>query len=469
MKKTLLLFASAAINLAVNAQLPYTTTQFQYDSLLNVSYGSAIDYAGNSQDLLMDIYKPVGDDNCLRPVIVLIHGGAWISGSKEDPNLVLMSRELAKKGWVVANINYRLGTHKASNYNMYALCSTSISAPCGYICDSSEIYRANFRGMQDAKGAIRFMKDRFVIDSSDINNVFLAGESAGGFVAFAAAYTDQVSEKSADCFAISDAPVPSANLATYGCIPVNNSLSRPDLGSIDGTLNTGMHDATVKGIGSFYGGALNLPMFQQVNDTPVVYLFHQGSDVVVNYDYGYLLGRTSWECYAQTNLCQSYYFYPLAHGGKSIDQYFQSLGGSAPTYQADIIENYSYLNNCFSNGHSIDNLTLRLQHMTDLFAATIDLSGNDPATNCITNGVNDLHFIAPISLFPNPANDQLTLHLSGNKDTIPFTITDAFGKTMFNGELQGENTLIDVSHLSKGLYLLQLKDNKTPLVRWVKY
>lgn len=469
MKKILLLFVSAAISLVVNAQLPYTTAQFQYDSLLNVSYGSAIDHAGNSQDLLMDIYKPVGDDNCLRPVIVLIHGGAWISGSKEDPNLVIMSRELAKKGWVVANINYRLGTHKTSNYNMYALCNTSISAPCGYICDSSEIYRANFRGMQDTKGAIRFMKDRFAIDSSDINNVFLAGESAGGFVAFAAAYTDQASEKSADCFAISDAPTPSANLAAYGCIPVSNSLSRPDLGSIDGTLNMGLHDATVKGIGSFYGGALNLQLFQQATDTPVVYLFHQGSDIVVNYGHGNLLGRTSWECYAQTNLCQSYYFYPLAHGGKSIDQYFQSLGGLAPAYQADIIENYSYMNNCFSNGHSIDNLTLRLQNMTNLFASTIDLSGNDPATNCITNGLNDPHSNAPILLFPNPANDQLTLQLNGNMNRIPFTITDAFGKTVFSGELRSENAVIDISHLSKGLYLLQLKDNKTQLVRWVKY
>lgn len=307
MKKISLLFVLAALSFVAKAQ-PYTSNQFQYDSLLNVSYGTAIDYAGNSQNLLMDIYKPIGDNNCLRPVMVLVHGGGWIAGSKQDNYMILMARELAKKGWVVASINYRLGTHKAANYDMYLFCNTSLSVPCAYICDSSEIYRANFRGMQDAKGAIRFMKDRFAIDSSDVNNVYIAGESAGGFVAFAAAFTDQASEKIANCFAISNAPNPSPNLLPYGCFPSNNSLSRPDLGSIDGTLNLGTHDASVKGIGCFYGGVLDLQMLQQTGPLPDVYLFHQGSDVVVNYDYGPLLGRLSWECYDQINLCQHYYF-----------------------------------------------------------------------------------------------------------------------------------------------------------------
>ncbi len=469
MKNLLVLLTTAMLNLTASAQLPYTTAQFQYDSLIDVSYGTAIDFAGNSTDLLMDIYKPIGDSNCLRPVIVLIHGGAWVSGSKEDPNLVYMSRDLAKKGWVVANINYRLGTHKASNYVMYAICDTNISAPCAYICDSSEIYRANFRGMQDAKGAIRFMKDRFLIDSSDINNVFVAGESAGGFVAFATAFTDQLSEKSADCFAISDAPTPSANLATYGCIPASNSLIRPDLGSIDGTLHLGIHDATVQGIGNFYGGVLNLELFQQTNNEyPVVYLFHQGSDIVVNYNYGILLGRTSWECYAQTNLCQSYFFYPYAHGSKSIDQHFQSLGATGPLCQTDIIENYSYLNNCFSNGHSIDNLTTRLQNMTDIFAAKIDVSGNDPATNCSLIGLNEANLNTPFSLFPNPANDQLTIQLPGNVSELQYTITDALGKTIFIGKLTGQTTTIDVSILAKGIYTIQVGNAAMQMMRWVK-
>jgi alpha/beta superfamily hydrolase len=273
-----------AFSIAAQSQTPYTVEQFSYDSLIDVVYGTAVDYAGNTDTLKMDIYKPVGDNNCKRPIAVVIHGGAWVAGSKEDINCVLMSRALVKRGYVVANINWRLGTHKASSYSMYALCNTGLAYPCAYICDSAEVYRANFRGMQDAKGAIRFMKSRNATDSTDIDNVYLIGESAGGFVALAAAFTDQNSEKHASCFAIGNAPNPDADMSTYGCIPSNNDLTRPDLGSIDGTLHIGTYDASVKGVASIYGGFLDLSILQQVADTPVVYLFHQGSDVVVNYN-----------------------------------------------------------------------------------------------------------------------------------------------------------------------------------------
>ena len=41
-----------------------------------------------------------------------------------------------------------------------------------------------------------------VYKRQDINNVFVSGESAGGFVALATAFTDQASEKHPACFAI---------------------------------------------------------------------------------------------------------------------------------------------------------------------------------------------------------------------------------------------------------------------------
>jgi hypothetical protein len=437
------------------AQLPYSTNEYTYDSILNLSYGQATDYAGNQVDLLLDIYKPKTDSNCLRPIMVLVHGGAWFAGSKEDEYMVLMSREFAKKGWVVANINYRLGTHKAASYAMYALCNNSISAPCGYISDSAEIYRANFRAMQDTKGAIRFMKNRNAIDSSDVNNVFIAGESAGAFIAFATAFTDQPNEKSSLCNAIIDAPNPDNNLNAYGCIPSNNNLTRPDLGSIEGNLNTGSFNASVKGIGSFYGAAFDLSIINQLADTPCVYLFHQGADVVVNYEYGRVLGRTSWECYAQTNLCQTYYFYPNAFGNESIRQHFISLGTSAPVFQADIVNNYAYLNNCFSNGHSIDNFSLRVQNMTNLFANKIALSANNPTTNCTLNKVFSEEKVQKnMLIYPNPASNQINLNVSGNSVGGNYKLFDYTGKLILSDKIISENTIININNLRNGIYLI---------------
>lgn len=441
------------------AQLNYTANQFSYDSILNLSYGQATDYAGNQVDLLLDIYKPKLDSNCLRPMLVLVHGGAWVAGSKADVNMVLMSREFAKKGWVVANINYRLGTHKAASYAMYALCNNSISAPCGYISDSAEIYRANYRGMQDAKGAIRFMKNRNLMDSSDVNNVFIVGESAGAFIAFATAFTDQSIEKSTLCDAIADAPSPDNSLNIYGCIPTSNNLTRPDLGSIDGDLNLGSYDASVKGIGSFYGAAFDLSLINQLADTPCVYLYHQGADVVVNYQFGRVLGRTSWECYAQTNLCQSYYFYPFAYGNESIKQYFISLGAAAPAYQADIVNNYVYLNNCFSNGHSIDNFNLRVQHMTDLFANKIALSSNNPSANCTLNNVYWANKNEnKILIYPNPSANVIHLKVPSNRVGASYKVLDFTGRLILSDKIGAENIVINVNYLNNGIYVICVGD-----------
>jgi hypothetical protein len=311
--------------------------------------------------------------------------------------------------------------------------------------------------MQDAKGAIRFMKNRNAIDSSDVNNVFIVGESAGAFIAYATAFTDQSSEKSSLCNAISNAPIPDNNLTIYGCIPTNNDLARPDLGSIDGNLNLGNFNASVKGIGSFYGAAFDLSIINQLADTPCVYMFHQGADVVVNYQFGRVLGRTSWECYAQTNLCQSYFFYPHAYGNESLKQYYSSLGAAAPVYQADIVYNYNYLNNCFSNGHSIDNFNLRVQNMTNLFANKIALSANNPSTNCT---LSQLSLTGKeqknILVYPNPASNQINLKVSANRVGSNYSIFDYTGKLVLSDKIFSENSIIDVDNLNDGIYLICL-------------
>ena len=56
------------------------------------------------EKLQADLYR-IADDE-LRPVVVLIHGGGWATGDKW--NMADHARELARAGFVVFNINYRL-------------------------------------------------------------------------------------------------------------------------------------------------------------------------------------------------------------------------------------------------------------------------------------------------------------------------------------------------------------------------
>ena len=438
------------------AQQPYTVAMYTYDSIIDQNYGSAIDYAGNSVELTMDIYKPM-NSFCNRPIAILVHGGAWVAGTKEDPDMVYLSRYLVKRGYIVANVNYRLGTHKAASYNMYWACNTSISAPCAYISDSAEVIRANYRAMQDVKGAIRYMKSRYVQDSSDYTNVFLVGQSAGGFISLSTAFTNDPSEKPIACGAINDAPFYDSDMLTFGCVPNPISFARPDLGNVEGDMHIGTFDASVQGVGNFFGGLLDTSIvdISELSNL-ATYLFHQGSDVVVHYNYGPLLGRTSNECFGQANICQPYYFYPFAWGSKGLNAHFQSLVGSLSNYQADIVENYQFQNDCFDNGHSIDAIVLRADNMLSVFSDKIAANGNQPSSLC-NIGMDEI-FHSDAKLFPNPVDKLFTIHV---QETGIYRIYTPEGKIVSKGKVRSPEELLDVSFLEDGVYFILLENSRS--------
>lgn len=456
-KLTLFLFLLKGF-LEANCQLPYTVQKYGFDSIRNINYGVVQGYDGFNDSLFMDIYRPKNDSNCKRPIAILIHGGAWIGGWKDDPALKWIAEKMAKRGWVVASVSYRLGTHKAKNYDMYAFCNNGVSEPCAYICDSSEVYRANYRAVQDVKGAIRFLKQRHQLDSTDIDNIFLIGFSAGGFIAMHTAFSDTSAKKPLDCFAITDAPSPSSNLAPYNCNANNFQLTRPDLGDIEGSLHLGMYDSKAKGAASFYGGILNTNMLRITGDTPSIYLYHQGSDVVVNYKHGALLGRISNECFGGTNLCQPYYFYPKALGGESLRQLFADSSYIGSNYKAEIVNNYVYNGNCFSNGHSVDNMAARTDSMIGFFASRVNRDGNVPTHKCHSNSLPIIPIIE-FHVFPNPFESSFRVAFPDHLNQAEYFILDAIGREVLKGSVSQQHPYIDLHHLEDGMYLLVFKSN----------
>lgn len=58
------------------------------------------------RELKMDFYHPVGDRTGPAPLVIAIHGGAWISGDKKD--MAGMCTALAQAGFAAATIQYRL-------------------------------------------------------------------------------------------------------------------------------------------------------------------------------------------------------------------------------------------------------------------------------------------------------------------------------------------------------------------------
>ena len=89
---------------------------------------------------------------------------------------------------------------------------------------------------------------------------------------------------------------------------------------------------------------------------------------------------------------------------------------------------------------------------SDIFLAKYKdtLAGNTSINNTLTE--TDI-----LSVYPNPANNILIIE---HKDFKPLTfeIVNALGQKTLNGQLTSEKTILDISHLQPGIYLLKIND-----------
>ena len=75
---------------------------------LNVAYGA---------DPLqkMDVYLPANRTTTTTKVIIMIHGGAWITGDKVDFNVIIDSLKKRLPDYAIFNVNYRLAALPSTN------------------------------------------------------------------------------------------------------------------------------------------------------------------------------------------------------------------------------------------------------------------------------------------------------------------------------------------------------------------
>jgi acetyl esterase/lipase len=142
-----------------------------YHAENNITYCSP---GGEPQHL--NLYIPDNRDRSL-PLLVYVHGGGWYTGSKDTATIAEYVPEVARLGYVVASVDYRL-------------------AP-------AHTFPAQ---IQDTKCAIRFLRAHARQYNIDPARVGMIGESAGGYLAaFAGATGDDARYKTAEYRNQSDA------------------------------------------------------------------------------------------------------------------------------------------------------------------------------------------------------------------------------------------------------------------------
>ena len=98
---TLLLVSALAANAQTSADDFTATLNARYAITPNITYTTA-----NNVPLKLDLYLP-RNITAPVPVIVLIHGGGWVEGTKEASALTIMP--YLEMGWAAVNVEYRLG------------------------------------------------------------------------------------------------------------------------------------------------------------------------------------------------------------------------------------------------------------------------------------------------------------------------------------------------------------------------
>lgn len=199
------------------------------------------------QDLMMDIYEPNDRRERQRPLVVMIHGGAFYNGDKADEEYVLWCQEFAKRGYLAVSVNYRLG---------YKIWPTAVE-------------RAAYCALQDVNAALRYLLAHSREYNIDPDRIYLAGCSAGAIAALNVAFMTNA-----------DRPESTREQASHTLF--GKRVWAKDLGNIDAVeVSPAYHrPIKVRAVCNMWGGVFDLDILRNAS-TPILSI-HGAGDPVVN-------------------------------------------------------------------------------------------------------------------------------------------------------------------------------------------
>ena len=241
----------------------------------NIIYGKARAYKDREEDslkaLMLDFYQPKGDSLSSRPLVIMIHGGAFLFDQKPfRKDIKVWCDSLAHYGYAAASVYYRTGYNGLSK---------------------GSIIRAGYRAVQDIRAAIRFFKFHHQQFGIDTTRIYVGGNSSGAIAALHAAFVDE-----------NERPP-----ASYG---IKKKIDADDLSCLDCSGNNYNNKVDVKGVISLWGAVWNKEVIDNDEQIPVL-MIHGTADGVVPYNEGKAFGLM---------------WYPKLYGTTTIAKRMDSLG-----------------------------------------------------------------------------------------------------------------------------------------------
>jgi len=405
MKKLYAAFVLLIVALSASAQVIVDCNSNRYDEEVfasfdttnNVVYGSNVNYQGANTTLTMDIYEPSGDTAAFRPLIVWVHGGSFVAGSKLDNDVVGLCQNFAKRGYVCVSIDYRLG----------------ITFPF----NQANATNAVFRGVQDMKAAVRYFRQDAATTNTyriDPDMIFGGGSSAGAFCALHLAYLDQPSE-------------------------LPSTIDTTVLGGMEGNSGNPGYSSDVRAIINLCG-ALGDTTWMLPGDEPVCSM-HGTADGTVPYDTQmlYLLGA-----------------FPImvVNGSYSVNEHAMLIGNEQSMYTYYGADHVPY-----SSSTAYMDTTVRF--VSNFLYRQMGCTPRDPLPEANTwnnVSVGEVQINNALEIYPNPACSQFTV-ISSKFANGTIEIFNLVGEKIYTDKFNS-GLKIESNQFPKGIYFVRLTNSQ---------
>lgn len=360
-------------------------------------------------DLHMDIYQPKKDKEKKRPAVLVMHGGAFAAGSKNDydQHTVTYCDSLAARGYVTVAVQYRLGI-------------TAVVKNKALTIDSLDFSRTVYRGIQDVRAAVRYVRMHADELGVDPGRIYLIGNSAGAILTLENIYMDKDSE------------IPPA------------AKNKPNLGGLDAYGVQGTN-AQANAVAALWG-AIHDPKIIEDVSKPVL-LVHGKADSTVVFKTGRPLGNIANVLKNvmpdAAAILSSYAFHvntPTLYGSYVIDSVLTAKGVEHDTYfvEGQPHEFYDY-----------EDYDVKVQKKVFdfLYAQTQKPAGLERIV---------LALAKPSALRMGENNLSFTVAKGNN---LAYAVTDVRGRMVKNGVVSAGET-VELVDLERGVYVLRVKGER---------
>ncbi|MDP6908418.1 MAG: alpha/beta hydrolase, partial [Flavobacteriales bacterium] len=226
-------------------------------------------------DLPMDMYEATGDAGTGRACVVVMHTGNFLpkyfngspSGNNKDSSIVESCNLFAKRGYVAVAPNYRAGWDPL-NADAEVRRSTLINAV--------------YRGINDIKTCVRYLKKEAANLGIDPNKIILYGQGSGGYMSLAYVSLDRQAEFEIEKFTFAG-----------GASFVDTSLVG-NVQGFGGTLNVDNHTGFTSDVmfAVNAGGALGDSSWIEPGEPPIC-SFHCPDDPFAPFEHGIVIVPTT--------------------------------------------------------------------------------------------------------------------------------------------------------------------------------